>query len=431
MTTNIINRSTAPETGALHFEGFPAYKQELINNQFPCYSVENFSSNVVRLDISIPSGSWMQSKPLQSSSMARMITEGTKQFNSFQIAEAIDFSGAYLDVSSSPHRTILSIYAVKDILVSLLPLVKSILTEPTFPADELKTILANNKQEFIISNKKVMGRARRFFPSLLYGNRHPYGTVIEEKHFDALSTEDMQSLFNALPLCESSIFLGGNIDEDVMEHLQNLFSDAAFAKSTSTSEQNYNCEPSSEKEHLITVSDAVQSALVLGTPVVGRSHPDFPVLMLTNTILGGFFGSRLMKTIREEKGYTYGISSGITARTQASHFSIQTEVMAEVTQQALDEIFSEISRLSVAPVEMNELDIARNYLFGSFLRNMDGPFALVERLQTALQENLDPNVYYRSYWDAIAAATPADIQHMAQKYLIPENMHVLIVGNKQ
>jgi len=431
MTTNTINRSTAPETGALHFEGFPAYKQELINNHFPCYSVENFSSNVVRLDISIPSGSWVQQKALQSSSMARMLTEGTTSFNSFQIAETIDFSGAYLDVSSSPHRTILSIYAVKDILVSLLPLVKSILTEPTFPAEELKTILANNKQEFIIGNKKVMNKARRNFPALLYGNQHPYGTVIEEKHFDDLSSNDLQSLFESLPMHQSSIFLGGNIDDDVMEQLQNLFSDAAFAKENSISEQNCICDPAADKEHLITVPDAVQSALILGTPVVGRAHPDFPVLMLTNTILGGFFGSRLMKSIREEKGYTYGISSGITTRTQASHFSIQTEVMAEVTQQALNEIFSEISRLSVAPVEMNELDIARNYLFGSFLRNMDGPFALVERLQTALQDNLDPNVYYRNYWDAIAAATPADIQHMAQKYLIPENMHVLIVGNKQ
>lgn len=429
MNTPDINRSMVPSAESLHFGGFPAFTQIKINNQFPCYCFENFNSEVVRLDILINSGSWIQQKKLQASSMARMMTEGTKQFNTFQIAEAIDFSGAYIDISASNHHTTISIFAVKHILVKLFPIIKSILTESTFPEEEFRVILANNKQEFIIGNKKVMSLARRIFPSMLYGENHPYGKIISETDFDNLTTDDLKHLYNHLPFGKSRLYIGGNIDSDVIASLHDLLKDIGD-NGNEIAEKEFLIQPSTEKEKIVIVEDAVQSAIMLGIPVVGRSHPDFPLLVLTNTILGGYFGSRLMKTIREEKGFTYGISSGLVLRAKASHLSIQTEVNTDITQQALDEIFKEISRLSAEKVLMEELNIARNYIFGNLLRSLDGPFALTEKLMHMHAENLDPEKYFRNYWDTIAIANPDDIMQTAKKYLNPDEMRVLIVGNK-
>jgi zinc protease len=358
------------------------------------------------------------------------MTEGTKSFSSFQIAEAIDFSGAYLDVNASHHNTIVSVFAVKHILVSLFPLIKSILTEPTFPDEELKVILANNKQEFIIGSKKVMSVARRIFPSMLYGENHPYGKILTECDFDNVTSGDLRVFFNTLPVKDCKVYLSGNIDTDVISSLGRLL--AGFQNGGNVSaEDKHEIILSPEKEKVIVIPDAVQSAIVMGLPVVGRNHPDFPLLMLTNTIFGGYFGSRLMKTIREEKGFTYGISSGIVARPKASHLSVQTEVNAGVTSQALDEIFKEIFRLSAQNVSMDELNTARNYLFGNVLRSMDGPFALSERLMTAHSEGIDPELYYKNYWSTIANANPDDVRETAKRYLNPDEMRVLIAGNKK
>lgn len=429
MNNQNINRKQAPSAGLLQFNGFPDFSETKINNLIPCYSFENFNSEVVRLDIVIGAGTWSQQKPLQASSMARMMMEGTKKYNAFQIAETIDFNGAYIDITASNHFTTISIFAVKHILVRLFPLLISIMTESVFPEEEFRVILANNKQEFIIGNKKVLSIARRTLPSMLYGETHPYGKILKESDFDNISTNDLKQLYSQLPLGNARCYIGGNIDTDVIASLSEMMEQTKKHLIT-TDEKNFDIQPSSEKQRIIEIKDAVQSAIMLGTPVVGRSHPDFPLLMLTNTILGGYFGSRLMKSIREEKGYTYGISSGIAVRPKASHLSIQTEVKSETTQLALDEIFREISRLSSEKVQMEELNIARNYIFGSLLRSMDGPFALTERLMTMHAEQLNPKEYFRNYWDTLAKANPDDIQLMAKKYLNPDEMRVLIVGNK-
>lgn len=428
--SSIINRKQAPAMKALQFDGFPAYVSGKINNHFPYYAIENKNSEVVKLDIVFPIGSWSQQKALQAATAIRMLTEGTSKYTSFEIAETIDFNGAYIDVSATHDQTTLSVYAVKHILVSLMPLIKSILTEPSFPEKEMNTILANNKQDFIVSNRKVMGIARRIYSSMLYGENHPYGRIREESDFDQISADDLRNYYNTFPMSQAKVYLSGNIDSRVMAELEAFLSDSVFSRNPSQPLLNFDIIPSPELEKYIHVPGSVQSAIMMGLQVIGRKDPDFPLLMLTNTILGGYFGSRLMKSIREEKGYTYGISSSIASRPQAAHLIIQTEVKSETTQAAHDEIFHEISRLSTENVTMEELDTARNYLAGSFLRNLDGPFPLMERLQTMHADELDPDVYYKSYWNKLMAATPDDIRLTTAKYINPRKMHVLMVGNK-
>lgn len=425
---NDIDRLNPPTLKSLQFDGFPEYHSGVLGKNIPCYTFENNSSGVVKLDLAIPTGSWHQQKALQASTAARMLSEGTKSMTAFEIAEAIDFNGAHLAIGASHHFINLSIYAVHDKLLSLIPLLQSVLTEPSFPENEMKTLLANNKQDFAISGRKVMGIARRVFSAFLFGENHPYGKILKESDFDNLTTADLFDFYKQIRFQESKAYLSGNIDKNVLAELDKLFAHPIFAAKDEFIEPTYSIDAATEKRHYIEVAEAVQSAIVFGIPVVGRKHEDFPLLMLANTILGGYFGSRLMKSIREEKGLTYGISSGISVKPHAAHLSIQTEVKAETTSIAVDEIFKEISRLSSKPVSIEELNTARNFLFGNFLRSMDGPFQLSDRLQTVHPEGLLPEIYYRNYWDKAVAATPDDILNIVRKYLVPEKMHVLIVG---
>ncbi len=423
-----VDRHTAPAVRPLEFNGFPAPVAEKINQHFPCYLYQSTHADVVRLDMVVPAGSWSQQKALQASTFSRMLNEGTKSHDAFALAEAIDRGGAYLEIGSSYHFTTISLYAVRHILVSLLPIVKSVLTEPVFPLREMEVLLANNKQDFIISNKKVMGIARRMFPSLLYGEKHPYGRMLSEAHFDQVHRDDLLEYYSRWPLSESRLYLSGHIDDNVLGALSELLSDDQFIGHKGQPEAEFVPEPKGEKETYIEVPGAVQSAIIMGLPVIGRHHPDFPKLMFASTILGGYFGSRLMKSIREEKGYTYGISGGINARLKAAQLTIQTEVKAETTRDATDEIFRQILRLSDELVDMEEFDTARNYLAGQFLRSLDGPFQLSDRLQTMHAEGIDPTVYYPAYWKQLFAATPEDIRDMVRRYIQPEKMKTLIVG---
>ncbi|PKP03539.1 MAG: hypothetical protein CVU11_07790 [Bacteroidetes bacterium HGW-Bacteroidetes-6] len=426
-----IDRLKSPALKPLQFDGFPEYITQQLGQDTTCYIFKNNSSGVVKLDLAIPTGSWHQKIALQASTTARMFSEGSKSMDAFAIAEAIDFNGAHLDFGSSHHYINMSVVAVFDKLLLLLPIIESMLSAPTFPENEMQTILANNKQDFAVSNRKVMGIARRVFPAFLYGENHPYGRILKETDFDRLTTNDLIDFYHTIQFSKSKVYLSGHIDNEMISALDKLIANPIFSSQKTETNGNFNIEQSVEKKHYIEVAEAVQSAIIFGLPVVGRNHEDFPLLMLANTILGGYFGSRLMKSIREDKGLTYGISSGIAVKPFASHLTIQTEVKAETTTIAVDEIFKEISRLSIQPVSNDELNTARNFLFGNFLRSMDGPFQLSDRLQTVHPEGLQPEIYYSNYWNKVAAATPSDIQQTVIKHLNPDNMHVLVVGKEK
>ncbi|NLL27378.1 MAG: insulinase family protein [Bacteroidales bacterium] len=425
MKTNILDRTTPPKSNEMQFDGFPQFEKTLINNNIPCYFFNNKNSDAIRLDIAIPIGKWDEEKPLQSSMTAKIMTEGTKKFDAFQIAETFDFNGAYIEINSTMHYIFVRVLSLKQKLNQLFPIIKSIIFEATFPKNELKIIAENNKQDFIIENKKVFSIARNIFPSMLYGEKHPYGKIMEEKFFNEISSDDLHNFYSKLPIDKSSVYIGGNIDTDVFNFLEDIFKDT---KKIEITEKNYATSPFAENKKIIEVKNAMQSAVIIGLPTIGRKHKDFPLLMLTNMILGGFFGSKLMKVIREEKGYTYGIYSIISARAKYSHLSIQSEIIAENTNQAVDEIFSVINRLSTTLISNNELNIARNYLFGKMLRNIDGPFALVEQLENINAEGIDVYDYFDYYWKSISQAKPDDIKEIASKYLDTNKIKTLIVG---
>ncbi len=195
------------------------------------------------------------------------------------------------------------------------------------------------------------------------------------------------------------------------------------------SSKEHELESSVVLKHFIEKPDSVQSAIRIGKLTIGKSHHDFVKLQVVSTILGGYFGSRLMSNIREDKGYTYGIGSFIAPMNQASYFGIATEVGVDITRQAIDEIYKEINRLSTDIMPNEELELVKSYLMGEILKSVDGPFALAERWKGMLLFGLDSE-YFKKMIETISSITPEEVLDIAKKYLVADEMYEVVVGKK-
>ena len=300
---------------------------------------------------------------------------------------------------------------------------------PIFPASELETYIRNNKQRLIVENEKVSSLARRKFNEVIFGEKHPYGYFVQTSDFDKLKREHLNEHFKKkYSPSNCVIIVSGLVKDDSVKLLNKFFGLTKITtKILNSSQQAFT--PSTRKKHLIEKKGAVQSALRIGKPFFNRAHPDYPGMAVLNTILGGYFGSRLMSNIREDKGYTYGIGSAVASMKQDGYFFISTEVGADVTNAAIEEIYKEIEILKDEHVDNEELEMARNYMLGTFLKGMDGAFQLAERFKSIYLYDLDYS-YYDRYLQKIKTIQADELRDLARKYFDLSGFYEIVVGRK-
>ena len=432
MTKNNISspdRTQVPETGQVEFKGFPDFQTGNLSNGIPWFGFHHNDFSVIRMDMVIPGGSWIQNKFFQAMTTARMMMEGAGGKSAFEIAEKIDFLGAFADSSSGNHTITVSCYVLKSKFREILQILRPIMTQPDFPEHELKVMMMNLKQEHIVGLQKVSTLARREYPSLIFGEKHPYGRFPALEDFDKVTRADLTEYFDLISFADMKIYMGGHIDQDLIQTLEEDIGQVKFPK-IHNEIFSYPLESNPEFRHHIEKDKAVQTAIMMGKEVLNRDAAEYPLLTLAVTVLGGYFGSRLMGKIREEKGLTYGIFSSVQAKPKGSYFTIQSEVIAERTQEAIDEIFSEIFRLSDEAMDQGELDLVRNYSMGGIMRSFDGPFQLIDRLKLAHAYNLDAKTYYSHIVGDLLKVSTEDIARIVKEQLKPEQMYVLTAGAK-
>lgn len=224
----------------------------------------------------------------------------------------------------------------------------------------------------------------------MFGPTHPYGRDVHENDFDRISIDELKSFFtthyNSL---NCTIFASGNLPKNILDVLNKHFGDGSWGGNSVSVNTITQLATTEIQKHFIHREDAIQSAIRVGRILFNKTHPDYFKFQVLNTILGGYFGSRLMANIREDKGYTYGIGSGLSNLVHNGYFFISTEVGADVTNQTLDEIYKEIKILREKPVDATELETVRNYILGNFLRSVDGPFALADKFKSIWEFGLD------------------------------------------
>uniref|UniRef100_F4C8D8 Peptidase M16 domain protein n=1 Tax=Sphingobacterium sp. (strain 21) TaxID=743722 RepID=F4C8D8_SPHS2 len=425
----MIDRTIAPQFNVVEEVRLLQPEHEVLQNGVDLFVFNSGEQDLVKIE-------WVFQNlntedlhlPLLNIALAGMFLEGTKQYASAEIAEKVDFYGAFLQPEYSFDHTSLTLYALNKHVEKLLPIVKSVLTESIFPESELNTYVRNNKQNLSVSLKKNDFVARRVFNKTIFdSNRYAYSPEIED--YDRLERSDILKLYqHQINAGNCTIFISGRVTNQIHQTVRKIFGDQWDARPLDQTQQRM-VDKGSQKGNLILIErpDALQSAIRVGYQTINRKHPDFSSLQLLNTILGGYFGSRLMSNIREEKGFTYGIGSGIASLKYGAFFTIATEVGVGVTNATLVEIEKEIDRLRNEPIPIEELNLVKNYVNGAFLGSLENVFSHVDKFKNVHFVGLDLT-YYNRHLQIVKSSTPETIMNTANKYLDYNNMIKVVVG---
>jgi predicted Zn-dependent peptidase len=307
----------------------------------------------------------------------------------------------------------------------LLPVVRELIADSIFPEEELATYRQNMQQRLQVNLKKCDFVANRLIDTYLYGENHPYGRFTRFEDFDALTKEEIVDFYKQYyKKGKLVVFTAGKLPQNIFDLLDKHFGDLPIEH---TSINSIVATPATEKKYrIINDPQGVQGAVRMGTDFPNRHHPNFVKAQVLNNLFGGFFGSRLMSNIREEKGYTYGIHSYLENHVQQSAWVISTEAGRDVCEATITEVYKEMEVLRNEPVDAEELLLVRNYMIGSILGDLDGPFHIINRWKNLVLNGLDESFFYKQM-ETIKTVSAEELQGLANKYLQPERFYELVV----
>jgi len=383
---------------------------------------------VAKIDFIFPAGKKYQTSPLIASYANKMLMEGTASMNQQQIAGGFEIQGATVNTFIQDDYAFVTTYCTKNNADNVLELLYQILEESVFPEEQLQILTHNDKQEHLVNLKKVSFLARRAFVKSLFPEKYPYAVFAEENDYDRINRNHLVDFHKTNYSFSNCIIVWtGEIEPSSFQLLESLFGKGK-KNENSVSEPKMTFEAPLPHRCNIEVADALQSAVYAGCHLPGPHHEDYHDLSILNTILGGYFGSRLMKSIREEKGYTYGIGSGIVSNKHASYLLIGTQVKAEHTEDTVNEINKEIIRLQTEHIPPEELDLVKNYVTGNLLQGLDGPFAQSKFFISAHKHGIDAQVLLEKISSSIRQITPKIIIQLANNYLKTEQLFYSVSG---
>ena len=427
----MINRTIAPPIkNAVDFDlTLKPYEKFVLDNGVEVYAINAGEEEVVQVEWIFYAGNSHESQNLVAAATNHLIKNGTTTKSAFEINEHFEFYGSYLNRHCHNETANITLHALSKHLPVLLPVVQEIITDACFPKTELEIFQQNSKQRLAVSLLKCDFVANRQIDVLLYGKDHPYGKYSSMQDYDALTTEMLLDFHNKhYRNGKCIIFIAGKLPADFVTLLNNNFGNLALSKPQINIPPAIKVQPVDEarKSKIINDVNGVQGAIRIASHFPNRHHPEFKEVQVLNTLYGGYFGSRLMSNIREEKGYTYGIHSYLASHFEQSAWTITTEAGREVCDATITEVYREMQVLRNEPVDDEELMLVRNYLLGSLLGDLDGPFHIINRWKSYILNGLGEDYFYAAT-DTIRHITPARLQELANKYLQPENFYELVV----
>lgn len=405
------------------------YNKFNLDNGVPVYSIDAGAEDVLMIEIVFFSGNSYEEKNLVAATTNYLIKNGTSTKTAYQINEHFEYYGSYLNRACYNETATITLHCLNKHVEELLPVVAELITDPAYPQDELDTYRQNMKQRLSVNLKKCDFVAGRIIDSVVYGKNHPYGRFTTHEEYDALTREELVDFYmKHYRNGQCIVFVAGKVPRNLNQLLNRSIGKLLLRKPEENNIPRQPPQPAGGEKKMRVVNDAngVQGAIRIAQPFPNRHHPDFLKTLVLNCILGGYFGSRLMKNIREEKGYTYGIYSYLQNHIQHSAWLVSTEAGKDVCEKAITEIYREMSKLCTEPVPEEEMMLVRNYMMGSILGELDGPFQVIARWKNIILNGLDGNYFYRSI-DNIRKVTPVELMEIANKYLKPENFYELVV----
>lgn len=396
-----------------------------LDNGTMVYAVNAGAEEVLSFEWVFYAGNWFEQRNLVAATANFLLRNGTSAKTAFQINEHFEYYGSYLNRASYNETASVTLHCLSRHMGELLPVVRELITDSVMPLEELDIYRQNMKQRLKVNLKKSDFVAGRLIDAYLYGENHPYGKYSRTEDFDALNREELLQFYDQYYRNGKMIlFVAGKLPPDLVQTLNRYFGDLP---SRPVDIALIPTEPAREKNYRVTNDPGgVQGSVRIARHFPNRHHPDFIRVMVLNTLFGGFFGSRLMSNIREEKGYTYGIHSYLQNHIHDSAWMIATEAGKDVCEATIAEVYKEMQRLREEPVGEEELLLVRNFMMGGILGDLDGPFQIIARWKNIVLNDLTEQYFYNTI-QTIKTITAEELRSLAQHYLRPEEFYELVV----
>ena len=425
----MINRKIAPPiVEAVNYKlHLKPYHKFNLDNGVPVYSIHAGEQEVMQVELVYYAGNCYEDKMQVAASTNFLLKNGTKTRTALQINEAFEYYGAYCNRACYSETAVVSLHTLTKHIHHLLPVMTDMVQNSIFPEDELEIFKKNSQQKLMVSLQQAEFVANRKIDAYLFGKDHPYGKYSNVKDLKALNAQELKAFYKKYYLKgKLAIFVAGNLPVDIEKLLNDAFGKLTV-KPADYKVDVLKTNPAKKKKYIIqNDKNAVQGAIRLAAPFPNRQHPDFKKSIILNTIFGGYFGSRLMRNIREEKGFTYGIHSYLQNHIQQSAWVISTEAGIDFCKATIEEVYKEMKILREKKITDDELNLVRNYMVGGILGDLDGPFQIMAKWKNIILNDTDEKYFYDSV-KAIKETTAEELQHLAKTYLKPELFYELQV----
>ncbi|RIW13669.1 insulinase family protein [Algoriphagus lacus] len=363
-------------------------------------------------------------KSLVPSFTLQMLTEGTKEQSESELSEFFDFHASEVHPMISYSHEGMSLLTTKKHLLEVLPVFFSLFDQAIFPEESLNKRKSQRKLSIKMEHEKSASRASQLFRKALFGGNHPFGQEITETHVDQVSRVDLVDYYKTKLWTSTEFFMSGDLDDQELNSIEKFLNQLPYQKETHSPDLPIlNSLPSIDEDR----STALQSSIRIGTWSIPKSHPDFMALSVFNTLLGGYFGSRLIKNIREDKGHTYGIYSSLSEIGDFNYWVIGADVQKAHRQEVIEEIYKEINLLATEPISTEELEVIRNYLIGQMLSRFSSSFDLMDRFRSVHHSGLDFDFYMKKL-AFLRTFGAEDILTVGKKYFSNPPFTEVIVG---
>ncbi len=419
----MINRTQQPQLVDIDGIDFVAPKKRDLSPSVPLYHMKEVPNETARFDLYFDAGNCRGDKGIPGFTNG-LLMAGTPTKTSIDIEQEINALGGFLESGVSVENAAISMYCLREYLPQILNTVVDAITHATFDEKEIAELTADRKQKWRIDLEKVSTLAQQAFRAKLFASNERYAVTIVEEDFDNISREELMA-FHAKNYLKglTKVVIVGDFEDDAIDEMAEILKPLI---SSEIGEFDHNVQHEAGTQ-IIEKKGALQTAIRAGQMLFNKNHPDYLDFMFLNTILGDYFGSRLMTNIREDKGYTYGIGSMIAELDGTGYFLMATEVGKEARDETIKEIKFELKRLQDELVPEHEMQLVRNYMLGQLLKSADGAYAMTDLFLSA-EIHGKTLEFYNDAIHAINEIKPERVRDLARKYLNWDEMAVVAVG---
>lgn len=419
----MLDRTLAPPFNKSTAFNLLLPERQTLQNGVETYFVSGGNQEVIRIELVFAAGRWFERKLGSAYFAANLLSKGTSTKTSFEIAQAFDHYGAHLEISPGLDAVSISLFSLNKNLQPALSLLFELITDSAFPEKEIEQIKSIYLQNLKVNNEKTSFQASKLIRKNLFGETYPYGKELEENDVTTISRDHLVDHFNTF-FKDVTLFVSGKITAQNKQDIVQTLSSLPYVK---TLDKTVVLAEHSKTSQRVEKEGSIQSSIRMGKRIVDRKHPDYADILLLNHILGGYFGSRLMKNIREEKGLTYGIYSSLNILKHDGFLVIGADVNKENLDLTFDEIRKELKRLRTEKINQEELDTARNHFIGSLQSEITTPFAHADKIKNIATFNL-PDQYYQNLINKIDSLSSTELLRIANDYFSEDSFTEVAVG---